>query len=354
MVSVFSRVPDSPMITPVVAVSLAPARVSFVAHSPPVRPPLRSSTDRECEVMDLPPKRERSRKEQMQLARNATLNAVSRAIAQDRTGTLTATTFHVVWRLLTYMGEAGEAFPAMATLAASLGMNERTVRDHLQRAVTSGVLKMRRDGRRKTNVYSLASDALVDSSVGVGGTGDCGTVTGLPAPETRYHAPLLKGAVNTAQSDTVSANRSLGDGGTGLSAQSHRVDGTKVTGAAGPTIHLEPNHLDDPQTKTLVRSSFGQSDELAREEIIRRLTLEVFNHTHGLGRERSRKSRIARALRELDRNGDDLGEVVRGTVAIMHGLDAHNEELGGHAAADKILRERRWESWTEDDETAFL
>ena len=251
------------------------------------------------------------------------------------------------------MGEAGEAFPAMTTLGVSIGMHERTVRDHLERVVSAGFLKKQRDGRRKTNVYSLVPDALCNPSDRVGGTGDGRTVIGSTAPVSLSKGTPLNEVVDVPRLDTESARRSLCDGVIGSAAQGPRVSGSEVTGVADPAIHLEENHLDDPQKSTLVRSSFGQSDESAPEELIQRLAYEVFNHSHGLGRKRSRKNRIAQSLRALDRNRVDLGEAVKGTIAIMHGPDAYNEELGGHAAAEKILRERRWESWTDDDLAAF-
>lgn len=280
-------------------------------------------------------KKVRSKKEQLQLDRIATCHALRRAIAGDPTGTLSPVTFLVVWMLLTYMGEEGEAFPSMRTLAADIGMHERTVRDHLERAVTAGFLRMRRDGRRKTNVYTLPYDVPIDLSERVIGTGRSGDVTGPSTPVARSMKQGGEGVVDSHP------NRAAGS-----SAHSDRVIGANVTGAVDPTIHVEGIHKEDPRKTTLVRSPFGRLDQEAREDVIQRLTLDVYNQTHGLGRERSRKVRIARAFRELAGRGVDLHVAASGTIAAMHGSDAHNVDLNGHAAAEKILQESRWESWT--------
>ena len=271
----------------------------------------------------------RSKKEQMQLARNATLHQLSQDIARDRTGTLTSTTFFVVWRLLTYMGEEGEAFPAMTTLAGYVGKDERTVRDHLKRAVVAGFLRVKRDGRRKTNVYTLAhGDRVI-------GTGHSGDVPGSSVLIARSMSTNHRGVEDSHPESVI-----------GSSTQCHRVIGTEATGADHPTIHLGQIHKEDPRNRTLVRGPFGPSDNEAREELIQRLTQDVYAETHGKGRERSRRSRIASVLRDLASDGVDLMVATRGTIAMMQGPDAHNYELGGHAAAEKILRERRWESWS--------
>ena len=298
--------------------------------------------------MDTPPKKARSRKEQMQLDRTSTLHALRQAIARDRTGTLSPTTFLVTWTLLTYMGEAGEAFPSMTTLAAAIGMHERTVRDHLERVVTAGFLSVRRDGRRKSNVYTLANDRPVAPSNRASDTDQSLTLTGAATPLSHFSLR----ASSFSQQDTESPQDTTAVKETGPTTQSQRVNGARVSGADDPTIHVEENHPRHPR-QTLVRSPFGQSDLLAQQKHIEEMTERVFDATHGRGRERSRKTRIARALRELAENGVDLGIAVRGTIDVMHGADAYNDELDGHAAAEKILRERRWESWIDDDCSAF-
>ncbi|MNH49014.1 hypothetical protein D3C73_05730 [compost metagenome] len=282
--------------------------------------------------MGNPQKKVRSKKEQLQLDRMATFHALRRAIARDPTRTLSPATFFVVWTLLSYMGEEGEAFPSMRTLAADIGMHERTVRDHLERAVAAGFLRMQRDGRRKTNVYTLPHDVPIDPSVRVIGTGHSDHMTGSTAPVTRS---TNQGVVDSHP-----------DGVNGPSRPGDRAIVTLVTGAVDPTIHVEEIHKEDPRKTTLVRSPFGRLDQEAREDVIQRLTLDVYNQTHGLGRERSRKVRIARAFRELAGRGVNLRVAASGTIAAMHGPDAHNVDLNGHAAAEKILLESRWESWT--------
>lgn len=298
--------------------------------------------------MGAPPKA-RSRKEQLQLDRRTTEESLRRAVARDQTGTLTTVTFFVVSTLLTYMGEEGEAFPSMDTLARAVGMNERTVRDHLGCAVAAGFLLKRRDGKRKTNVYLLNPALLPRPGKRANTAGHSGEVTGSAAPVTRSMTAGWEGVVDSAKRDTESAHGYHLERVTGSSAPSERVSGGTVTGAADPTIHLEEIHEEEPRTKNLVRSSFGRSDDCCSEERIEELTTRIFHQTHGVGRARSRKTRIARALRKLAGERVDLEAAARGTIAAMHGPDAYNDDLDGHQAAEKILRSRRWESWLVDD-----
>lgn len=291
----------------------------------------------------------RSRKEQLQLDRRKTEESLRRAVAVDRTRTLTPVTFFVVSTLLTYMGEEGEAFPSMKTLAQAVGMNERAVRDHLGRAVAAGFLLMRRDGRRKTNVYSLNPALLPRQGERAETAGHLGGVTGFAVPVTQSVPGSWEGDPNTAIPDTESAHSSYLEQVPGSSVPSERVSGNKITGAADPTIHLEEIHKEEPRTKHLVRSSFGRSDDCCSEVRISELTARIFSQTYGVGRERSRKTRIARALRKLAGERVDLEAAASGTIAAMHSPDAYNGDLDGHQAAEKILQSRRWEAWLDDD-----
>ncbi len=295
-------------------------------------------------MMGTPPKA-RTRKEQLQLDRRTTEGSLRRAVAQDQTRTLTTVTFFVVSTLLTYMGEEGKAFPSMDTLAKAVGMNERTVRDHLGRATAAGFLLMHRDGRRKTNVYSLNPALLTRQSKRAETAGHSGEVTGSAVPVIGSTTECRQGVLDSVKPNTESSHGRV----VGPVAPSERVNGTKVTGAADPTIHLEGIHAEEPRTKTLVRSPFGRSDDCCSEELIEELTNRIFDQTHGVGRERSRKSRIARELRKLAGERVDLEAAACGTIAAMHGSDAYNVELNGHQAAEKILQSRRWESWLVDD-----
>ncbi|GEM_PF-2080838 len=291
----------------------------------------------------------RSRKEQLQLDRRLTEEKLRRAVARDQTGTLTTVTFFVVSTLLSYMGEEGEAFPSMDTLARAVGLNERTVRYHLGCAVAAGFLLKRRDGRRKTNVYLLNPTLFARPGDRANTAGRSDEATGSAAPVSRSMTARCGGGVDSGKRDTESAYSSHLERVIGPSAPSQRFSGAKVTGAAEPTIHLEEIYKEEPRTKNLVRSSFGQSDDCCSEERIEELTTRIFRQTHGVGRDRSRKTRIARALRKLAGERVDLEAAARGTIAAMHGPDAYNDDLNGHQAAEKILRSRRWESWLVDD-----
>lgn len=279
--------------------------------------------------------RVRTAKEQFQLARAQWFEALFQAVAKDRTGTLTSTTFFIVYRLVyRYMNHENGAYPAVATVARDTGYNERTVREHLDRAVAAGFLLKRRDGRRKANLFVLNLGVLANPHEGVAGSQ---TIVARSAQ-----------AVDSVGRTTLSS----ADRETGKLSHTERLIGVQAPGAGRPTNQLVSNHQGEPRQTTSVRSTFGQSDELVRDDVIRRLTVEVYDHTHGLGRIRSRKSRIAAALRKLASQEVELDRAVRGTIAAMRGPDAYNPELGGHAAAEKILRERRWEEWIEDDLSA--
>lgn len=264
------------------------------------------------------------------LKRNATLHELRRRIATDTTRTLTATTFLTAWTLLSYMGREGEAFPSMATLATETGFDERTIRDHLDRVVAAGLIEKKRDGRRKTNVYQLRSGV----SPNEGNWGGDTSISSRTPPQTIGPTTPADGdqGVVCPLSKRVS----------GSAAQSDRVRGLGVTGVAHPTIQIDDPEK-EPKEDSFVRSRFTRSDDGSREKDIRKMTLELFNQTHGLGRKRSRKSSIARELRRLADDGVDLDTAVRGAIDLIHSDDAHNPDLGGHAAVHRILRERRWE-----------
>lgn len=191
-------------------------------------------------------KKARSPKEQMQLDRMATLDALDQAIARDSSNVLASVTFRVVWRLLTYMGEEGLAFPAMATLALALGLHERTVRDHLDRAVAAGFLRKKRDGRLKTNVYSLAMDHLVRQSERVV-CADNSEVIGSRAPVTLTQKATMEATDRSLRSSEETAQRCLPLKVNGSVAQSHRANSSKITGSCDPTIHLEKIHEENPR-----------------------------------------------------------------------------------------------------------
>lgn len=74
----------------------------------------------------------------------------------------------------------------------------------------------------------------------------------------------------------------------------------------------------------------------------------IFQATAGLGRQRTRKTKIARALHGASAKGHDLEKVVQGTLACLSGPDATNPELGGQRAAHKVIASGAWEAWVSE------
>jgi DNA-binding transcriptional ArsR family regulator len=57
--------------------------------------------------------------------------------------------------LLAYAWQNDFCFPGQAKLAADMGLNERTVRRHIQALEDAGLLVIQQRGQGKTNVYEL-------------------------------------------------------------------------------------------------------------------------------------------------------------------------------------------------------
>ncbi len=57
--------------------------------------------------------------------------------------------------ILSYKWQNDSCFPGQATLAKDMGVDERTVRRHIQALQTAGLLVIQQRGQGKTNVYEL-------------------------------------------------------------------------------------------------------------------------------------------------------------------------------------------------------
>ena len=200
--------------------------------------------------MDAPPKKERSKKEQMQLARARCLRRLGDAVADPATNLSTAT-HYVVSRLVTlYLNEANEAWPSASTLARDCGMDERTVRKHLDRAVESGFLTKKRVGRMQPNVYSLCFEGDKPASDRALYAVQKPEVTGSPKPLTldemirmlEARSGQVVPAMGVARGHPVQVTVHL--------RQRDRANGATVTGSGHPANHLEENHEEEPRELT--------------------------------------------------------------------------------------------------------
>ena len=57
--------------------------------------------------------------------------------------------------ILSYKWQNDSCFPGQATLAKDMGVDERTIRRHIQALQTAGLLVIQQRGQGKTNVYEL-------------------------------------------------------------------------------------------------------------------------------------------------------------------------------------------------------
>ena len=57
--------------------------------------------------------------------------------------------------ILSYKWQNDSCFPGQATLAKDMGVDERTVRRHIQALQTAGLLTIQQRGQGKTNIYEL-------------------------------------------------------------------------------------------------------------------------------------------------------------------------------------------------------
>ena len=57
--------------------------------------------------------------------------------------------------ILSYAWQNDSCFPGQATLAKDMGVDERTVRRHIQALQTAGLLVIQQRGQGKTNIYEL-------------------------------------------------------------------------------------------------------------------------------------------------------------------------------------------------------
>lgn len=195
------------------------------------------------------PKKSRSQKEQMQLDRARCLSRLGDAVADPATN-LTPTSFFVVSRLASiYLNEANEAWPAAATLAAKCGLDERTVREHLDRAVVAGFLVKRRVGRMHPNVYSLCLKEENPSSDRVICAGHSREVIGSTAPVTSEKGLNKVGVLRGRTDEKEGVLRSLSADVTGRLSQRERVESAQVIGSDRPTNHIEDNHKEEPRHK---------------------------------------------------------------------------------------------------------
>ena len=200
--------------------------------------------------MVTPPKKARSRKEQLQLDRARWLGALGAAVADDQSP-VTSATFFVVWTLVTrYLNEANEAYPAAETLGLDVGLNERAVREHLDRAVASGLLLKRRIGRMQPNVYSLNLAILGPSSDRAIHAGHSGDVTGSADPVTSPPTGPAVGVLDGHPVQVEGVDDSHSVHVTGRFAQSDRAIDDKVTGAKHPANHVVDNHEEEPRRAT--------------------------------------------------------------------------------------------------------
>ena len=57
--------------------------------------------------------------------------------------------------ILSYAWQNDSCFPGQATLAKDMGVDERTIRRHIQALQTAGLLVIQQRGQGKTNIYEL-------------------------------------------------------------------------------------------------------------------------------------------------------------------------------------------------------